>query len=39
LVLPTGEHTIRAVTSLAVDVDGIFKATNAVRNIMSSSLM
>jgi len=39
LVLPTGEHTIRAVTSLAVDVDDIFRAIDAVRNIMGSSPM
>ncbi len=37
LVLPTGEHTIRAVTSLAVDADDIFQAIDAVRTIMSPS--
>jgi threonine aldolase len=34
LVLPTGGHTIRAVTSLAVDIDDIFQAINAVRDIL-----
>lgn len=37
LVLPTGEHTVRAVTSLAVDVDDVFRAIDAVRTIMSPS--
>jgi threonine aldolase len=37
LVLPLGEHTIRAVTSLAVDVDDILQAIDAVRKIMSAS--
>lgn len=37
LVLPTGEHTVRAVTSLAVDVDDVFRAIDAVRTIMSAS--
>ena len=36
LVLPTGMHTIRAVTSLAVDVDDIFQAIDAVREIMAA---
>ncbi len=35
LVLPTGEHTIRAVISLAVNADDIFRAIDAVRTIMS----
>lgn len=35
LVLPTGEYTIRAVTSLAVDGDDILKAIDAVRAVMS----
>ncbi len=37
LVSPTGEHTIRAVTSLAVDADDILRAVDAVRDIMSVS--
>ena len=37
LVLPTGEHTIRAVTSLAVDADDISRTVDAVWNIMSAS--
>jgi threonine aldolase len=37
LVLPTGEHTIRAVTSLSVDFDDIVRAIDAVQNIMSAS--
>ena len=37
LVSPTGEYTIRAVTSLAVNVDDIFHAVDAVKNIMSVS--
>ncbi len=36
LVMSTGEHTIRAVTSLAVDADGIFRTVDAVRNIMAA---
>ena len=36
LVLPTGEDTIRAVTSLAVDADGILRAIDAVRTVMSA---
>ncbi len=39
LVSPTGEHTIRAVTSLAVDADDILRAVDAVRDIMSASPM
>ena len=39
LVLPTGEHTVRAVTSLAVDVDDILQTIDAVREIMSASPM
>ncbi len=38
LVLPTGAHTIRAVTSLAVDVDDIYQAIGAVRDIMAASI-
>ena len=37
LVLSTGDHTIRAVTSLAVNEDDILQAIDAVRSIMSSS--
>ncbi|MBN1831689.1 MAG: low-specificity L-threonine aldolase [Deltaproteobacteria bacterium] len=33
LVLSTGKHTIRAVTSLAVDVDDIFRTIDIVRNV------
>jgi threonine aldolase len=36
LVLPTGDHTIRAVTSLAVDADDIKKAVDAVRDRMAA---
>lgn len=36
LVLPAGEQTIRAVTSLAVDGDDISRAVDAVRNVMSA---
>jgi threonine aldolase len=36
LVLPTGEQTIRAVTSMAVDVDDISRAVDAVRDIMTA---
>ena len=39
LVLSTGEHTIRAVTSLAVDADDILQAIDAIRDIMSASPM
>lgn len=35
LILSTGEHTIRAVTSLAVDKDDILQTIDAVRYIMS----
>ncbi len=35
LVLPTGEHTVRAVTSLAVDIEDILQAIEAVQDIMS----
>ena len=35
LVLPLGEHMIRAVTSLAVDDEDIFRVIDAVRRIMS----
>jgi threonine aldolase len=38
LVLPMDEHTVRAVTSLAVDEGDIFQAIDAVRTIMSESL-
>ena len=34
LALPTGEHTVRAVTSLAVDAGDIGQAVDAVRDIM-----
>ena len=33
LVLPTGEYTIRAVTSLAIETDDIAKAIDVIRNI------
>jgi threonine aldolase len=36
LVLPTGEHTVRAVTSLAVDIEDILQAIEAVQDIMSA---
>ena len=36
LVLPTGEHTIRAVTSLAVNAVDIANAIDAVRSIMAA---
>ncbi|MFC1532025.1 low-specificity L-threonine aldolase [Thermodesulfobacteriota bacterium] len=38
LVLPTGERTIRAVASLAVDADDIAKAIDTAREIMSEPL-
>jgi len=37
LVLPTGLHTIRAVTSLAVDTDDILQTVDAVRSIITAS--
>jgi threonine aldolase len=36
LVLQTGEQTIRAVTSLAVEADGMTKAIEAVREVMAA---
>jgi threonine aldolase len=36
LVLPTGEYTIRAVTSLSVETGDISRAVDAVRKIMSA---
>ncbi len=37
LVSPTGEHTIRAVTNLEVDVDDIIQTIDAVQRIMTAS--
>jgi threonine aldolase len=37
LVLATGEHTLRAVASLAVETDDIVKAIHAIRQIMAAS--
>ena len=37
LIMSTGEHTIRAVTSLAVDADDISRTVDAVKKIMSYS--
>jgi threonine aldolase len=36
LIMSTGERTIRAVTSLAVDADDILQVVDAVSNIMSA---
>ncbi len=38
MVLATGEHTIRAVTSLAVNADDISRAIDTVRDVMASLL-